>query len=329
MIPVPHRQNDALLDRGVAVMRAEAEAILAAADRLDGRFAEAVRLLAGVSRNVVVSGIGKSGHVARKIAATFSSTGTPAIFLHAAEAQHGDIGFCRSGDAAILLSKSGCTAELRALIPALHERGIPVIAIVGTTNSPLAEAADIALDAGVAAEADPHNLAPSSSTSVALAIGDSLAFALAEVRGHCAETLARNHPGGSTGALFRLSVGQLMTCRDDLPHVRTEDPLRFIIDQATASGMGCVCVLGTEDDLQGLITDGDLRRAVQKFGETNPRAVDIMTPHPVTIQASETLYCALQLMENRPSQISVLPVIDGARYVGLIRLHDIYRAGLF
>jgi arabinose-5-phosphate isomerase len=328
MIPVPPSQNSAVIERGVAVMRAEAQAILAAANRLDSRFAQAVLLIAGVRGNVIVSGIGKSGHVARKIAATFSSTGTAAFFLHAAEAQHGDIGSCRSGDAAILLSKSGCTAELRALVPALHERGIPVIAIAGAADSPLAEAADIVLDAGVAAEADPHNLAPSCSTSVALAIGDSLAFAVAEVRGHCAETLARNHPGGSTGALFRLSVHQLMTPHNRLPHVQPEDPLRFIVDQVTAGGIGCVCVQGPNGDLQGLVTDGDIRRAIQKFGEATPRAIDIMTSRPVTIQASETLYRALQLMENRPSEISVLPVVDGVRYVGIIRLHDIYRSGL-
>lgn len=325
---VPSASSDPILNRALAVMRAEAEAIQAAAQRLDCRFTEAVQLLAAIQGNVIVSGMGKSGHIARKIASTFSSIGTAALFLHPAEAQHGDLGVCRRGDAAILLSKSGSTTELRDLAWVLQERGIPIIAIIGSIQSPLAKMADVALDAGVGNEADAHNIAPSCSTSVALAIGDSLAFSVAEVRGIRAEDFARNHPGGNTGNMFRLCVRDAMTPRQHITGVRPDDSLATAIAQTTAGGLGCVCVLGSDDELQGLITDGDIRRAVQKsVNSSQVLARDVMTKSPVTVEAGDTLYRALQLMNNRPSQISVLLVVEGNRLAGILRVHDIYRAG--
>jgi arabinose-5-phosphate isomerase len=310
-------------------MLAEAQAIVRAADEIDHRFAKAVNLIAGSEGAVIVSGIGKSGHVAHKIAATFASTGTPALFLHAAEAAHGDIGMCRNGDVALLISKSGATAELNALAGMLREREVPIIAIVGAANSPLAASADVALDGAVSREADLHNLAPSSSTAVAMALGDALAFAVMRVRKLAADDLARNHPGGRIGYLFRVKVGDAMAPSSLIAQVRRDDLLRSVLEQVTRSGLGCACVIDEDGNLEGLITDGDIRRALQRSVDVDAaRASDVMTRSAVTIEPSATLYQAIQLMEDRPSQISVLPVVDGTRCIGLIRLHDIYQAGL-
>jgi arabinose-5-phosphate isomerase len=319
----------AILEVGRAAMLAEAQAIVRAADQIDHRFMRAVHLIAGSQGAVIVSGIGKSGHVAHKIAATFSSTGTPAFFLHAAEAAHGDIGMCRNGDVALLISKSGATAELSALTSMLHEREVPIIAIVGSANSPLAATADVALDGSISREADLHNLAPSSSTAVAMALGDALAFAVMRVRKLEADDLARNHPGGRIGYMFRVTVSEAMAPSSRVAQVRRDDLLRAVLEQVTRSGLGCACVIDEDGNMEGLITDGDIRRALQKSYDVDAtRASDVMTRGPVTIEPSATLYQAIQLMEDRSSQISVLPVVDGARCIGLIRLHDIYQAGL-
>lgn len=318
-----------IIEVGRAAMLAEAQAIVRAADQIDHRFARAVHLIAGSEGAVIVSGIGKSGHVAHKIAATFASTGTPALFLHAAEAAHGDIGMCRNGDVALLISKSGATAELNALAGMLHEREVPIIAITGVANSPLAASADVALDGSISREADLHNLTPSSSTAVAMALGDALAFAVMRVRKLEAEDLARNHPGGRIGHLFRVKVADAMAPGNRVAQVRGDDLLRSVLEQITRSGLGCACVIDEDGNLEGLITDGDIRRALQRSIDVDAaRASDVMTRSPVTIEPSATLYQAIQLMEDRPSQISVLPVVGGARCVGLIRLHDIYQAGL-
>ncbi len=319
----------AIIDVGRAAMLAEAQAIVRAADQIDHRFARAVHLIADSEGAVIVSGIGKSGHVAHKIAATFASTGTPALFLHAAEAAHGDIGMCRNGDVALLISKSGATAELSALSGMLREREVPIIAIVGSVNSPLAASADVALDGSISREADLHNLAPSSSTAVAMALGDALAFAVMRVRKLEADDLARNHPGGRIGYMFRVKVSDAMAPSSRVAQVRRDDLLRVVLEQVTRSGLGCACVIDEDGNMEGLITDGDIRRALQKSIDVDAtRASEVMTRGPVTIEPSATLYQAIQVMEDRTSQISVLPVVDGARCVGLIRLHDIYQAGL-
>jgi arabinose-5-phosphate isomerase len=328
-----HKRDDssstAILEIGRDAMLAEAQAIVRAADQIDHRFARAVQLIAESEGAVIVSGIGKSGHVAHKIAATFASTGTPAFFLHAAEAAHGDIGMCRNGDLALLISKSGATGELIALTSMLREREVPIIAITGAANSPLAISADVALDGSISREADLHNLAPSSSTAVAMALGDALAFAVMRIRRLKADELARNHPGGRIGYLFRVKVGDVMASGNRVAQVHGDDLLHSVLEQVTRSGLGCACVIDENGHLEGLITDGDIRRALQRSIDVEAaRAADVMTRTPVTIEHSATLYQAMQLMENRPSQISVLPVIDGPRWVGLIRLHDIYQAGL-
>jgi arabinose-5-phosphate isomerase len=318
-----------IIEDGRAAMLAESQAIVRAAEQIDQRFIRAVYLIAGSEGSVIVSGIGKSGHVAHKIAATFASTGTPAFFLHASEAAHGDIGMCRNGDIALLISKSGATAELIELAGMLREREIPIIAITGAVNSPLAVSADVALDGSISREADQHNLAPSSSTAVAMALGDAIAFSVMRVRKLEVNDLARNHPGGRIGYLFRVQVSSVMASVSLIAQVQDDALLQSVIEQITESGLGCACVMDENGNLEGLITDGDIRRALQRAIDINAaRAADVMTRSPVTVESSATLYQAIQLMEDRPSQISVLPVVDGSRFAGLIRLHDIYQAGL-
>src|SRR3982751_4471801 len=212
------------------ILRAESAAILRTAERLDERFERAVRLIINSGGTVITSGVGKSGHIARKLAATFSSTGTPALFLHAAEAAHGDVGVCRAGDVAILISKSGATAELQALIALLRERRVSLIAIVGITNSPLAKACDVVIDGSVTSEADTHNLAPSCSSTVALALGDALAFAVMGARQLTATDLARIHPGGWIGTLFRVTVAEVMAHGDRVAWVRVENSLSRVLE---------------------------------------------------------------------------------------------------
>jgi arabinose-5-phosphate isomerase len=322
-------KSASIIEVGRAAMLAEAQAIARAADQIDHRFVRAVYLIAGSEGSVIVSGIGKSGHVAHKIAATFASTGTPAFFLHASEAAHGDIGMCRNGDVALLISKSGATAELNELAGMLREREIPIIAITGAANSPLTISADVALDGSISREADHHNIAPSSSTAVALALGDAMAFAVMRVRKLEANDLARNHPGGRIGYLFRVKVSAVMASGSRVAQVSGNDLLHIVLEQITESGLGCACVMDENGNLEGLITDGDIRRALQRAIDVDAaRAAEVMTPSPVTIEPTATLYQAIQLMEDRPSQISVLPVVEGARCVGLVRLHDIYQAGL-
>lgn len=308
-------------------LRAEAAAIGRAADLLDERFQRAVRLIVESGGTVIVSGIGKSGHVARKIAATFASTGTPAIFLHAAEAAHGDVGTCRPGDVALLISKSGATTELQTLVGLLRERRVSLISITGSMTSPLARAADVCLDGSVVGEADSHNLAPSCSTAVALALGDALAFASMEARQLTAEQLGANHPAGWTGRLFRTRVGEVMARGERVPRVSAGDGLPRVLDEITRCGLGCACVLSESGALEGLITDGDLRRALHRHvDQSTVRATDIMTREPVIVGPQASLFDATRLMEDRPSQISVLPVVEEGVCAGVIRLHDIYQA---
>jgi arabinose-5-phosphate isomerase len=313
------------------ILQLESQSILAAAKQLDEQFTRAVHLIANSSEGarVIVSGLGKSGHVARKLAATFSSTGTPAVFLHAAEAAHGDIGVCRSGDVAILISKSGSTQELQTLVEMLRAREVSIIAITGSVNSLLARAADVALDGSVEGEADAHNLAPSCSTTVAMALGDALAFTVMQVRRLTEHELARNHPSGWIGRLMHTRVEAAMAQVERVAWVRRDDPMPRVLEAMTRCGLGCACVIGEAGILEGLITDGDVRRAVQRqvnIGGTV--AAEIMTRKPITISPQASLYEAVRMMEDRPTQISVLPVVEEARCVGVIRLHDIHQKGL-
>ncbi|MFZ5448951.1 MAG: KpsF/GutQ family sugar-phosphate isomerase [Thermodesulfobacteriota bacterium] len=313
------------------VLESEAQALKAAATRLDHAWIAAVELLLSHKGKVVVSGIGKSGHIAQKIAATLASTGTPAVFLHAAEAVHGDLGIYTPGDPSILISKSGSTAELLRLIPILRHFRSPLIALVGNLNSPMAKQADVVLDARVEREADPLNLAPTCSTTVALALGDALAVALMQARQFTDKDFALYHPAGQLGRNLWLKVADVMHQDESVAWVKAETPLRQVIIAMTQRPLGAACVVDEDMQLLGIFTDGDLRRVLLTYDDIRGlRAADCMTRQPITISPQASLKEATRLMEDRPSQISVLPVVDhlSQRCLGLIRIHDIYQPEL-
>jgi arabinose-5-phosphate isomerase len=314
-----------------AVLEGEARALTAAATRLNDHLTRAVEVLLKHEGKVVVSGIGKSGHIGQKIAATLASTGTPAVFLHAAEAVHGDLGIYTPGDPSILVSKSGSTAELLRLIPVLRQFRSPLIAILGNLDSPMAQQADVVLDARVEREADPLNLAPTCSTTVALALGDALAVALMMARRFTQQDFARYHPAGQLGRTLWLKVADVMHQNEAVAWVQPDTPLRQVIIAMSQRPLGAACVVDEEFLLLGIVTDGDLRRALLTHEDIRLlHAADCMTRQPVTINPEASLREATRLMEDRPSQISVLPVVDSRhhRCLGLIRIHDIYQPEL-
>jgi arabinose-5-phosphate isomerase len=311
-----------------AAMEIEGRAILAAAARLDGSMARAVDLILRHGGKVVITGMGKSGHVARKIVGTLRSTGTPAVFLHPAEAAHGDVGMYAQEDPTILISKTGCTAELLALVPRLREFRSPLIGILGRPDSPLGRLMDVVLDASIEREADPFDMVPTASAAVALSLGDALAVALLEARSFTPEQFGRVHPGGQIGRNLRMRVRDAMHTGAQVAWTKPEDAVKQVVILMSAHPLGAACVVSEDGALAGLITDGDLRRALEKYDDIRELcARDIMTRTPVSIDSDALLRDALRAMEDRPSQISVLPVVDSGRCVGLIRLHDIYRAG--
>src|SRR5271170_2504270 len=311
-------------------MQIEAAAVVRASQRLDGNLACAIELILAHPGKLVVTGLGKSGHIARKIVATLCSTGTPAVFLHASEAAHGDLGLYSAGDPTLMVSKSGNSFELLDLIPFLRELPSRRIGIIGNASSPLAAEMDVVLDASVEREADPENLAPTASSTVALALGHALAVALMGARNFSAEDFTRYHPGGHLGRSLRLTVREVMHGRDEIAWARPEDSVKEVVIAMTHYAHGAACIVDTAQHLCGLITDGDVRRALQSHDDIRGlRASAVMTAHPATIDPDTRLQEALRMMEDRPSQISVLPVVDDAgQCLGLLRLHDIYRAGL-
>jgi arabinose-5-phosphate isomerase len=319
-----------LLASGRASLEVEAEAIVCAARRLDDQFLSAIRLLEEHRGKVIVTGLGKSGFVAQKLAATMCSTGTPAVFLHPVDALHGDIGVYAEGDPTIVLSKSGTTLELLRLLPVLRGLNSKLIGILGSKASPLAREVDILLDASVRAEADPFNLAPTASTAVATALGDALALAVRQARKLTPEHFAQMHPAGQLGRNLRVTVRQVMHSGDRVAWAHADSSMREVIIAMNRCPLGAACVGGPEEELQGLITDGDLRRALQTIDDIRQVcAADLMTADPVTVEPGASLREALRLMEDRPSQISVLPVVEGRRCLGLVRLHDLYQTDLF
>jgi arabinose-5-phosphate isomerase len=316
------------LDTGRDVMRAEAAAIEMAAARLDDAFAAAVDLILAAPTKLVVCGIGKSGHIGAKLAATFSSSGTSSIFLHAAEAIHGDLGVYQPGDPTIVLSKSGSTAEVLRLMPLFRKFKSPVIAIVGNINSPIAAAADVVIDASVEKEADPLNLMPTSSSTVSLAIGDALASALAKARDFTAEEFATFHPGGQLGRNLLMTVGDVMHPVERIACALPTETLREVVIRMTKAPYGAACVISDAGILEGIITDGDIRRILSEDGDILAKEVgSCMTASPISTYANMSLGKAVRMMEDRPSQISVLPVVDedNGKCVGLLRLHDAYQ----
>jgi arabinose-5-phosphate isomerase len=318
-----------LIAAGRSWMETEAQAIACAALRIDDQFVAAVRLIEEHAGKIVVTGLGKSGFVAQKLAATMCSTGTPAVFLHPVDALHGDVGIYAAGDPTIVLSKSGTTQELLRLIPVLRGLNSPLIGIIGNRTSPLGREMDIVLDASVRVEADPYNLAPTASAAVATALGDALALAVRQARNLTPGDFAQLHPAGQLGRNLRSTVRQVMHGGDEVAWASAESSMKSVILAMSRYPLGAACVRADDGELQGVITDGDLRRALQMNDDIREvKAGDLMTIRPVTVSPEATLQDALRLMEDRPSQISVLPVVEGNRCVGLVRLHDLYRTEL-
>lgn len=318
-------END-FLKTAKAALLAEADSLRLSAERLGDQLVHAVQLIYAHHGKVIVTGVGKSADIGRKITSTFCSTGTPAVFVHAGEATHGDLGICAEGDPTILISKSGATPELLRLVPMLRELKSPLIGILGNLNSPLAGIVDCLLDARVSREADSLNLAPTCSTTVALGLGDALAVTLMERRGFGERDFARFHPSGQLGRNLTERVADVMHPRRAMAAVAPDESIHAVVIAMTHIPLGAACVLETDDRLAGIITDGDLRRALQRFEDIRGlRARDVMTANPTTIGPAALLQEAALLMEDRPSQISVLPVLEpNGRCVGLLRLHDLY-----
>lgn len=314
-------------------LRLESEAIAQTATRLERDQIElVVELLAGCKGKIVILGIGKSGIIAQKIAATMTSTGTGALYLHPSDALHGGIGIINSEDVVMILSNSGETDEIIEMLPYLKRRQVPIIALVGNLNSTLARRADAVIDGSVDQEACPLNLAPTTSTTVALALGDALAMTLMQVKGLTPQDFAVNHPAGQLGKRLTLTVADLMHSGADNPTIELGAMWVDAVKGISVGGLGAVNVVDGTGRLAGIITDGDLRRAIQKSDPASLASLhsdELMTRNPTVASPELLAYDALQLMEDRPSQISVLPVVDSDRIcVGLIRLHDIVRSGL-
>ena len=324
--PMSSSPKQQWLDAARTAMQIESASVAAAAARLDGQLIRAVELIVAHPGKVIVTGIGKSGHIARKVVATLCSTGTAAVFLHPAEAVHGDLGIYTPGDPTVLISRHGSSAELLALVPLLRDFRSPLIGILGNPRAPLAARLDVLLDASVEREADPNNLAPTASAVTALAIGHALAIALMCARNFTAEEFGRFHPGGQLGRNLRLRVQEAMHACHEVAIVHPEASLKEVILAMTDRPWGGACVVAPDGTLAGLITDGDLRRALTAHDDIRSlRAGDVMTHSPVSIGPEATLAEALDAMESRPSQISVLPVVgETGRALGLLRLHDIY-----
>src|SRR2546423_1026627 len=319
----------------VDLLRAESEAIAKAASRLRvEEIDRVIALLADCKGKIVLLGVGKSGIIAQKIAATMISSGTAAVHLHPSDALHGGLGIVTAEDVVLMLSNSGETDELLQLLPYLKRRKVPLVAIVGNLKSTIAQRADAVLDASVDQEACPLNLAPTTSTTVALAIGDALAMTLMRAKGLTENDFASNHPAGQLGKRLTLRVADLMHRGPENPTIAADAAWMEIISTITHFGLGAVNVIDGEGKLAGIITDGDLRRSLQRIrpceiGFGNLKCDDLMTTNPIVTNPETLAFDALRLMEDRPSQINVLPVVDGdKKCVGLIRLHDIVRSGL-
>lgn len=324
----PSVVRPAALDLAARVLRTEAAAVGGLVARLDARFVRAIDLLAACRGRVIVTGMGKSGLICRKIAATLASTGTPAFFLHPAEALHGDLGVVTGDDVVMALSYGGETPEVVRLVEIVKRLGAPLIALTGTPRSTLAQVADVHLDCGVDEEACPLNLAPTASTTAALALGDALAMVLLTEKGFREDDFARRHPGGSLGKRL-MRVEQLMHADETMPRVGEDTPLRDVIYEMSRKGLGMTCVVEASGRLVGIVTDGDLRRLMMREEDVTGRvAREVMTRGPVTITGEVLAAEALKVMETR--RITSVPVVDGdGRPAGVLHIHDLWRTELF
>jgi arabinose-5-phosphate isomerase len=317
-----------LVSRARQVLGIESAAVAALGTRIGDQFVAACRLIDECKGRVVVTGMGKSGHIGDKIAATFASTGTPAFFLHAAEASHGDIGMITAQDVVLALSNSGETAELIAILPVLKRLGAPLIAMTGKPQSTLGRAADVVLDVSVPQEACPLNLAPTASTTATLAMGDALAVALLDARGFTEEDFARSHPGGSLGRKLLLHVEDIMRTGEQLPKVAVDTSLHDGLIEMSAKGLGLTTIVDAEGRLLGVFTDGDLRRLLDKpFDVHESKMGDLMKGNPKSVQPRMLAAEAVHVMET--SRVTALPVIDASGIlVGALNVHDLFRAGV-
>lgn len=326
-MPAP-TDEEKYLNSGKRVLHAEAEAVNALIGTLGSGFTSAVSLLLSCKGKVVVSGMGKSGHIGRKIAATLASTGTPAFFVHPAEASHGDLGMIASEDVSILLSNSGEGSEILAIVPILKRMGSNIIAVTGKPQSTLARFADIHLYAGAQQEACPLGLAPSASTTAALAMGDALALTLMEAKGLSADDFARSHPGGALGRRLLIRIADIMHTGDKLPAVTPDTPLIDVLYEISSKGLGMTAVIDPTGKLLGVYTDGDLRRTLQDGANIQElAAMDVVKKEPHTIQPEKLASEAVKYMEDH--KINGLLVVDReSRLVGALNMHDLFKAGV-
>jgi len=322
----PPLDPDALLARARATFDIESAAVLGLKARLGPAFVEAVRRILEVRGRVVVMGMGKSGHVGRKIAATLASTGTPAMFVHPAEASHGDLGMIKTVDIVLAISNSGESDELAAILPVVKRQGVPLIAMTGGRESSLARHADIVLDSGVEKEACPLNLAPTASTTAQMALGDALAVALLDARGFGAEDFARSHPGGALGRKLLTHVSDVMRSGDAVPRVAPAAGIPELMRAMSNQGFGAAAVMGADGRAEGIFTDGDLRRLIEAGADLRtPTAADVMHRGPRTIRTDALAVEAAELMEQHG--ITRLFVVDGeGRLVGALNTTDLMRA---
>lgn len=326
--PTPAFDSAAALALARRVLHIEAQALETLRDRLDDSFIQAMQLILTCRGRVVVSGMGKSGHVGNKIAATLASTGTPAFFVHPGEASHGDLGMITADDVCIALSNSGESAELTSIVPLIKRRGARLISMTGNPNSTLAREADVHLDASVAQEACPLNLAPTASTTAALALGDALAVALLEARGFGADDFARTHPGGSLGRKLLVHVHDIMHSGDALPRVSADALLPAALLEMTRKGLGMTAIQDQDGHLLGIFTDGDLRRVLEKAVDFHHTPIrEVMSPQPRSIGADKLAVAAVEKMQRH--NINGLLVVDGDnKLVGALNMLDLLRAGV-
>ncbi|HAV22849.1 MAG: D-arabinose 5-phosphate isomerase [Ignavibacteria bacterium RIFCSPLOWO2_12_FULL_56_21] len=319
---------NSIIEHGRKVVQIEGEAVAALADRVNGDFARAVEIIFAAKGRVIVTGMGKSGIIARKLVATFNSTGTAAIFLHPSDAVHGDLGTVRKEDVVICISKSGNTAEIRQLMPVFRHLGVPIISMVGNMKSELARTSDVVLDISVKEEACPLDLAPTASTTAMLVMGDAIAIALLKQRNFTREDFAMFHPGGNLGKQLLLQVEHFMVTGAGVPKVSEDVPLSEAIMEMTSKRLGATCVVNGTGALSGIITDGDLRRMLQRKPSINElKASDAMTRNPKTISLGTLAVAALEVMESY--KITQLVVVDAKNVPhGIVHLHDLVKAGL-
>lgn len=322
------RSDSSLCASGAAVIDTEARALASLAARVGQSFADACRLMLDCEGRVVVTGMGKSGHVGRKIAATLASAGTPSFFMHPGEASHGDLGMITANDVVLAISNSGATIEILTILPLIKRLGAPLITLTGESQSRMAEVADVNIEVGVEEEACPLGLAPTASTTATLAMGDALAIALLEARGFSAEDFARSHPGGRLGRRLLLHVGDIMHTGDEMPMVNLDVPVSQALMEMTRTGLGTAAIVSDDLKVLGIYTDGDLRRTLDREVDVHKAKIsEVMTAECITVAPNLLAAEGLKIMEDR--EINSLLVVDEKhRLVGFLSMHDLLRAGV-